>query len=58
MATKKTVTVKQIHSGAGRYRNQRGTLIGSALEFFGHLFGVRLLARSRRQVDGKRLQMS
>ena len=28
---KKTVTVTQIHSAAGRYANQRGTLIGLGL---------------------------
>ncbi len=28
---KKAVTVTQIHSGAGRYANQRGTLIGLGL---------------------------
>ncbi len=28
---KKTVTVTQIHSGAGRYANQRQTLIGLGL---------------------------
>ena len=28
---KKTVTVTQVHSGAGRHANQRGTLIGLGL---------------------------
>ncbi|MSO97673.1 MAG: 50S ribosomal protein L30 [Rhodospirillaceae bacterium] len=38
MATKKsgkTVTVRQVHSGAGRYRNQRGTLVGLGLNKIG-----------------------
>jgi large subunit ribosomal protein L30 len=30
-AAKKTVTVTQVHSAAGRYANQRGTLIGLGL---------------------------
>jgi len=30
-STKKTVTVTQIHSAAGRYKNQRQTLIGLGL---------------------------
>ena len=29
--SKKTVTVTQIHSGAGRYANQRATLVGLGL---------------------------
>jgi large subunit ribosomal protein L30 len=28
---KKTITITQIHSGAGRYENQRATLIGLRL---------------------------
>ena len=30
-AAKKTVTITQIHSAAGRYASQRGTLIGLGL---------------------------
>ena len=37
MATKKTVTIKQVHSGAGRYRDQRGTLIGLGLNKIGRM---------------------
>jgi large subunit ribosomal protein L30 len=39
MATKKksgkTVTVRQVHSGAGRYKNQRDTLVGLGLNKIG-----------------------
>ncbi len=38
MATKgakKTVKVKQVHSGAGRYRDQRQTLVGLGLRGIG-----------------------
>jgi large subunit ribosomal protein L30 len=38
MATKgakKTVSVKQVHSGAGRYRDQRQTLVGLGLRGIG-----------------------
>lgn len=38
MATKKsakTVTVRQVHSGAGRYKNQRATLVGLGLNKIG-----------------------
>ena len=28
---KKTITITQIHSGAGRYKDQRGTLVGLRL---------------------------
>ena len=38
MATKKndkTVTVRQIHSGLGRYKNQRDTLVGLGLNRIG-----------------------
>ncbi|MCB2109156.1 MAG: 50S ribosomal protein L30 [Rhodobacteraceae bacterium] len=35
MASKKTVTVKQIHSGAGRYKNQRDSLVGLGLNKVG-----------------------
>lgn len=34
-AAKKTVTVKQVHSGAGRYRDQRQTLAGLGLRGVG-----------------------
>jgi len=40
MATKKTnktVTVRQIHSGAGRYKNQRATLVGLGLNKIGRV---------------------
>ena len=40
MATKKTnktVTVRQVHSGAGRYKNQRGTLVGLGLNKIGRI---------------------
>ncbi|MBM3514635.1 MAG: 50S ribosomal protein L30 [Alphaproteobacteria bacterium] len=32
---KKTVTVKQVHSGAGRYRDQKQTLVGLGLRGIG-----------------------
>ncbi|MDX2223448.1 MAG: 50S ribosomal protein L30 [Rhodospirillaceae bacterium] len=37
MASKKTVTVKQVHSGAGRYKNQRDTLVGLGLNKIGRV---------------------
>jgi large subunit ribosomal protein L30 len=40
VATKKaakTVTVRQVHSGAGRYKNQRGTLVGLGLNKIGRV---------------------
>ncbi|MBL8644791.1 MAG: 50S ribosomal protein L30 [Rhodospirillaceae bacterium] len=40
MATKKsgkTVTVRQVHSGAGRYKNQRDTLVGLGLNKIGRV---------------------
>jgi large subunit ribosomal protein L30 len=37
MASKKTVTVKQVHSGAGRYKNQRATLVGLGLNKIGRV---------------------
>jgi large subunit ribosomal protein L30 len=40
MATKKsgkTVTVRQVHSGAGRYKNQRDTLLGLGLNKIGRV---------------------
>jgi len=40
MATKKTgktVTVRQVHSGAGRLKNQRETLIGLGLNKIGRV---------------------
>ena len=40
MATKKagkTVTIRQIHSGAGRYKNQRDTLVGLGLNKIGRV---------------------
>jgi len=36
-AAKKTITVKQVRSGAGRYQNQRGSLVGLGLNKIGRV---------------------